>query len=730
MPWTAADAKGHTKAADTPKKQRQWAHVANSARERCIKRGGKEKECDARAIKQANAAVKAEIDKARGEGQGVGGERQGTGGPAYCVCPKCGHKTKHTPDTPCKKRMCPECNTPMAPQEKATLGYSYTFGSKEEDAYVTEHCICVKCGYQAQRKQGTACQDIKCPKCDLPMLAKERKSIPMRITKATMRDGGMYWQGVVSDDDWDKEDERLDLLIFSDFKHRLDAQRHKADYEPPFVSLSHYGRLDDSSGERGVIEDVWTHGNIFKADGWFNDDPLSVRCFEVVRDELKSISAGEEIENPVRFSVAFYPEQIAEDEGRTVYLKGILDHVALTRLPVNPRTGFTHVTEKSMTTKKEDALSIVGDEFADELDELDNKQRTQKSQVDDLVIKADEEEDSLFSIEQEKCLRASLEQAGVDKAEITEKAWDYAYKKSLPDSAYAYVEKGAGCEKKDGKTSQKCRHLPYKDKSGSIDCAHVRAALQAVGGARTGKKMSVPSGVVQKLRKALKSCQKGKAEILEIDLTEYEEGRMDGYNAALDLDISEEVTSMSDDTKEEVKTEEVKANIDLDAVLNVLKPEPVKEQKAEVKLDEIDTHVSLLRQIMSAEGHGRAKKLEVAEAVFRSFAAHVGKTINETTPASPEDVANTVGSQVREAMQPMMDKIAVLEEAVMGQRPDAPESKALSFEQKSEPFGISPVESLRIAKMGEGARGEQSPITKMVNESVGLPSDFKRQQPL
>jgi len=62
MPWTSGDATSHTEAADTPKKRRQWAAVANSALSRCMK--GKQdtvenrKKCEASAIRQANAAVK------------------------------------------------------------------------------------------------------------------------------------------------------------------------------------------------------------------------------------------------------------------------------------------------------------------------------------------------------------------------------------------------------------------------------------------------------------------------------------------------------------------------------------------------------------------------------------------------------------------------------------------------------------------------------------------------
>lgn len=49
MPWKASDAKKHTKKADTPKKQKQWADVADSALSRGASEGS--------AIRQANAVV-------------------------------------------------------------------------------------------------------------------------------------------------------------------------------------------------------------------------------------------------------------------------------------------------------------------------------------------------------------------------------------------------------------------------------------------------------------------------------------------------------------------------------------------------------------------------------------------------------------------------------------------------------------------------------------------------
>lgn len=77
----------------------------------------------------------------------------------------------------------------------------------------------------------------------------------------------------------------------------------------------------------------------------------------------------------------------------------------------------------------------------------------------------------------------------------------YAAKKALPDSAYAYIE--SGCEKEDGKTAQRCRHMPIHDE------AHVRAALAALGGARTGK---VPSYASKAKGKVCAAAKKFKIE--------------------------------------------------------------------------------------------------------------------------------------------------------------------------------------------------------------------------
>lgn len=55
--------------------------------------------------------------------------------------------------------------------------------------------------------------------------------------------------------------------------------------------------------------------------------------------------------------------------------------------------------------------------------------------------------------------------------------WSTAYKDSLNDSCFAYIESG-GTKDEGGKTTPRSkRHFPYKDKNGKLDAAHVRDGL-------------------------------------------------------------------------------------------------------------------------------------------------------------------------------------------------------------------------------------------------------------
>ena len=49
----------------------------------------------------------------RGRGRYPMGNKPGSGPGGYCVCPKCGYKTKHTVAEPCYTKTCPKCGAKM-----------------------------------------------------------------------------------------------------------------------------------------------------------------------------------------------------------------------------------------------------------------------------------------------------------------------------------------------------------------------------------------------------------------------------------------------------------------------------------------------------------------------------------------------------------------------------------------------------------------------------------------
>ena len=57
MPWTAHDAQGHTKKANTPAKAHKWAKAANSVLRTCLAAGTDRNECEGRAERIANAQM-------------------------------------------------------------------------------------------------------------------------------------------------------------------------------------------------------------------------------------------------------------------------------------------------------------------------------------------------------------------------------------------------------------------------------------------------------------------------------------------------------------------------------------------------------------------------------------------------------------------------------------------------------------------------------------------------
>jgi len=255
----------------------------------------------------------------------------------------------------------------------------------------------------------------------------ELASFSMAITKTSYDKltNTRRWKAVASDIEDDLYDDNMTLELYEDFLRRIESKEQPPESfrsefwngGMPYLSVSHYPDLN-GKGVPGPTDTVYVDGKELKSTGRFEDTPLGRACFQAISRDLDTKSAVSDNEK-IRISIAFLdwkhrhksngyvfdraesddvmcPECLkelimsyADDEkpkGKE-FLRGHLVHLALTRVPVNQRTRME--VERSMATQKEDAMSIIGEELAEELDELKEEQIIGKSEA--LVIKSEEE---------------------------------------------------------------------------------------------------------------------------------------------------------------------------------------------------------------------------------------------------------------------------------------------------------------------------------------------------
>lgn len=242
----------------------------------------------------------------------------------------------------------------------------------------------------------------------------------LAITKASYdpKTGERRWVATASDTGIDSYGDKMSMELFQDFIDRINRNEQAPEEfrtsfwsgGMPYLSVSHYPDLEGEAVP-GPLDGVFISGEQFKSKGRFDDTPIGLAAYEAVKKDLLNKS-----ENPVRISIAFLDykhrhlsdgyvfernlndpkrmicprcieEAITGEYGGKEFLRGQLVHEAMTRVPVNKRTDM-EVERSEMTTRKEDAASIIGEELAEELDE--KAKLVGKSEA--LVIKADEEE--------------------------------------------------------------------------------------------------------------------------------------------------------------------------------------------------------------------------------------------------------------------------------------------------------------------------------------------------
>lgn len=206
----------------------------------------------------------------------------------------------------------------------------------------------------------------------------------------------MYWSAVGSDVDWDLYGEKMSLELYKSMISKINNKipppefyrdEVTSDYWQggmPYLSIAHFS---DGNGKAvpGEVHKLYVDGKKLKAKGLLFENPLGTAVWKSLKkDELNYKNLIDE--DRIRISIAFIDlahkhgesgeifhrksktdvcVECRSGKGEKIYLDGYLVHLALTRVPVNPRTLMeidNPMAKKSKPeTRKEDAESILGD---------------------------------------------------------------------------------------------------------------------------------------------------------------------------------------------------------------------------------------------------------------------------------------------------------------------------------------------------------------------------------
>jgi hypothetical protein len=479
----------------------------------------------------------------------------------------------------------------------------------------------------------------------------------MRISKASYNKSEtepMRWTAIDSDTDDDLYEEAMSIELYRDFVDRIEKRipvpesfaEAICEYDwcggMPYLSIAHYKAGTGLSNVPGEVESVFIDGTRLKSKGTLRDDEMGRRVFKALREDLymKEKSADHK---PVRISIGFLdlehkhraqaggqeftftrsePGQMCplcmQGIGGKIYMKGQLIHLAMTRVPVNPRTEM--VAERSMdeiTTKKQDAASIIGEDLAEGLEE--------KSIASDILVVRSEGGD-MPTPEPSELAACYNPNTGGWNDECIRTIMD----KYLPDIRNSI---GVPIVKSESLPKQVLDVMvAHLYKSNGHDVPVVEASMEA-------------KETVEKMQAGGKTVPEKKFEYEGIS------GDVEGNKVSSPIPAKAEV-------EEEKEEEKVEMKSTLDTSFETLKALVAKAQSGELDADAINT----VFQSMGAE---------VEKAVKPA-----------AKPASADDIASVVRSVLEEALTPIRTDIAILKAqkapAASGNG-DIVKSKALNF---------------------------------------------------
>lgn len=148
-------------------------------------------------------------------------------------------------------------------------------------------------------------------------------------------------------------------------------------------------------------------------------------------------------------------------------------------------------------------------EFSEDEEEVDENEESNDKESETEELSEDESGEESEKDENEEKDEDKNDKSGDEETELADKGvkkfakWTRAFINDLPDSSFAYIEKG-GKKDKDRKTvPRSLRHLPYKDASGKVDLPHLRNAIARAPRVKDKNGNKLPEGTVKRLQTKL-----------------------------------------------------------------------------------------------------------------------------------------------------------------------------------------------------------------------------------
>ena len=224
----------------------------------------------------------------------------------------------------------------------------------------------------------------------------EAKALVMKITKVRkLQNGRIRWQARANTGEFDLVQERFDQSFFDDVvanHYRVKEAQSKGIELPngmtaPILDVSHYSiyGVPLDVARVGWPDKLWRDGRAMFAQGFYDDTR---------KGQIAAQAALEREPEDRRVSIVVFPDySLVELEvgGRKVYRgeggtgKAWMHSLAMTSTPCDPGA---ILEVKSMTTAKEDALQVLGEDASDIVEEWEKARKKTKTLPDGALIKA------------------------------------------------------------------------------------------------------------------------------------------------------------------------------------------------------------------------------------------------------------------------------------------------------------------------------------------------------